>query len=81
MNTPTLTLDASLNNAAQQWAEHMANTGSFAHDPNAQQQGENLFWRRHSGITDCEGYYQQFADYYDVTPFIQSCLESQRPAS
>ncbi|KAB0800348.1 hypothetical protein PPYR_06088 [Photinus pyralis] len=40
---PPLTLDSRLNNFAQDWANHLAETDTFSHRPN-NPYGENLFW-------------------------------------
>jgi len=42
-NAPALTLDNTLNNDAQEWADHMARYDLWDHDDNRGNQGENLF--------------------------------------
>ena len=37
-----LTHNAQLDEIAQGWADHLASTGSFGHNPNASYKGENL---------------------------------------
>lgn len=42
-NTQPLQRDARLDQDAKKWADHLAKTGSFDHDPNLRDQGENLY--------------------------------------
>ena len=68
-NTPDLVLDASLNNDAQQYAEYLADTG-FTLVHSGSPEGENLYYRKHQGIIDCDAHFEPYASFMDVTQFV-----------
>ena len=64
-DTPDLVLDASLNNDAQEWAEHLTDL-EFVLQHSGSSNGENLYYRKHQGITDCDAHYEPYAPYFDI---------------
>lgn len=58
---------------AQEWADHLASTGSFEHRSQSNPYGENIFWS--SGTASAhkvvEAWYSEIKDYtnYTVDPF------------
>lgn len=76
--SPALTEDVELTNLAQDWAEHLANTGQMQHRPN-NQYGENIYFAWSSqpgfdvnGLTPVEAWYGEVKDYNYNNPGFSS---------
>ena len=53
-NTNPLTWSDTLAQHAKAWADFMVENGTFAHDPNNKDEGENLYWSYSStGVSSC----------------------------
>lgn len=65
VDTNSVVWDTGLATAAQQWADHLRDTGSFAHDSG--DFGENLYWMSNQKQATCEdavtSWYNEINDY------------------
>ena len=49
-----LVWDDTLREHAQAWADHLAETGKIRHDPNRDEEGENIAWFKGYRTAGCE---------------------------
>jgi hypothetical protein len=70
VGVPALVWSNELASDAKAWVEHIAATGEFAHDPNRQGEGENM-WK---GGT-CEG---RCPDYFSTADKVQSWVDEKK---
>lgn len=76
-NTDPLTWSDTLAQHAKAWADFMAENGTFAHDPNRKDEGENLYMSySSSGVSSCadavESWYGEIEDYDYNNPRFSS---------